>query len=39
MFRADGAQVYSGKTDIIAGLDKGIYIVRYDDKCKKVIIR
>ena len=39
VFRADGALVYSGTTDCIAGLDKGIYIVRYDDKCKKVIIR
>lgn len=39
VFRADGALVYSGTTDCIADLDKGIYIVRYDDKCKKVIIR
>ena len=39
VFRADGALVYSGTTDCIAGLDKGIYIVRYDDKYKKVIIR
>lgn len=39
VFRVDGAQVYSGATDRVDSLDEGIYIVKYDGGCKKIIVR